>query len=64
MRRTNIKYILELLINSAAIVAAYKLGNNSGYDEGWNDGALAGACAKDTSDDNSSDITDFEEFFN
>ena len=64
MRRTNIKYILELLINSAAIVAAYKLGNNSGYDEGWNDGALAGACAKDSSDDNISDITDFEELFN
>ena len=64
MRRTNIKYILELLINSAAIVAAYKLGNSKGYDEGWNDGALAGTCAKDSSDDNSSDITDFEELFN
>lgn len=64
MRRTNIKYILELLINTAVIVTAYKLGNSKGYDEGWNDGALAGACAKDSSDDNSSDITDFEELFN
>ena len=64
MRRTNIKYILELLITTAVIVTAYKLGNSKGYDEGWNDSALAGACAKDIPEDNSSYITDFEELFN
>lgn len=58
------KAIIQIIINTAVIVTAYKLGNSKGYDEGWNDGALAGASAKDSSDDNSSDITDFEELFN
>ena len=58
------KAIIQIIINTAVIVAAYKLGNSRGYENGWNDGALTGACAKDSSDDNSSDITDFEELFN
>ena len=57
------KAIIQIIINTAVIVAAYKLGNSKGYDEGWNDGALAGACAKDIPEDNSSYITDFEELF-
>lgn len=58
------KAIIQIIINTAVIITAYKLGNSKGYENGWNDGALAGACAKDTSDDNSSDITDFEDLFN
>ena len=58
------KAIIQIIINTAVIIAAYKLSNSRGYENGWNDGALAGACAKDSSDDNSSYITDFEEFFN
>ena len=58
------KAIIQIIINTAVIITAYKLGNSKGYENGWNDGALAGACANDSSDDNSSDITDFEELFN
>ncbi len=44
MKRIVIKNIIEVIINTSAIVIAYKLGEAKGYEDGFNDAEAEGGC--------------------
>ena len=62
--KNTIKIFIQITANIAAVIAAYKLGRNTGYEEGWNDGEMAGGCKRcvmyDEDDDTCADIPDFK----
>ena len=65
--KNTIKIFIQITANIAAVIAAYKLGRNSGYEEGWNDGEMAGGCKRcvmyDEDDDTCADIPDFDRIY-
>ncbi len=62
-----IKILIQITVNIVAVIAAYKLGGNSGYEEGWNDGEMAGGCKGcamfDEKRDSCADIPDFDRIY-
>ena len=59
-----IKILIQIAANITAVLAAYKLGKNSGYEKGYNDGEMVGGCKRcamyDEDSDSCADIPDFE----
>ena len=62
--KNTIKILIQIAANITAVLAAYKLGENSGYEEGYNDGEIAGGCKHcamyDEDSDTCADIPDFD----
>ena len=67
MRKNVIKAIIHIAINTAAIMIAYKLGKNSGYEDARNEGEGANGCQRcvmyDEDSDSCADISDFDRIY-
>ena len=65
--KNTIKILIQITANIAAVIAAYKLGRNSGYEDGWNDVEMAGGCKgcamSDEKRDSCADIPDFDRIY-